>query len=153
VVAAMHRTKGLLRLFESGFVTRVFLLVLFFSILGIADGYILLTLGEHYGKYLVLAVTAATGLLALFFLLNSVSSTITRIRRDVEADVYPRREYARLAGLFVAGVLLLLPGFFTDALGALIYLPPIRRGIGAVLTARHSGFLREAYEYLKLGDV
>jgi UPF0716 protein FxsA len=152
-MAAMHRTKGLLRLFESGFVTRLFLLVLFFSILGIADGFILLVLGERYGTYLLLAVTASTGLLALFFLLNSVTSTIARIRRDVEAGVYPRRQYALLAGLLVAGVLLLLPGFFTDALGILIYLPPVRRMVGGAVTARHAGFLREAYEYLKLGDL
>lgn len=149
----MHSTKGLLRLFESGFVTRLFLALLFLSMLGIADGYILLSLCEHYGKYLLLAATASTGLLALFFLLNSVEATLLRVRRDVAADVFPRREYARLAGLMAAGVLLLLPGFFTDAIGVLVYLPPIRRLIGHALTARHGAFLREAYEYLKIGDV
>lgn len=149
----MHRTKGLLRLFDSGFVSRLFLLVLFVSMLGIADGYILLTLGENYSKYLVLAVTASTGLLALFFLLNSTGATLTRLRRAVAEDTYPRIEYARLAGLLLAGTLLLLPGFFTDALGAVIYLPPLRRLVGHLLTARHRGFLREAYEYLKIEDL
>ncbi|MFP4374807.1 MAG: FxsA family protein [Spirochaetaceae bacterium] len=149
----MHRTKGLLRLFEPGFVSRLFLALLLLSILGIADGYILLTLGEHYGKYLVLAATASTGLAALFFLVNSAGDTLARIRREVSADIYPGREYARLAGLIVAGVLLLLPGFFTDALGLVVYLPPIRRLTGHALTARHGTFLREAYEYLKIGDV
>ena len=149
----MHRTKGLLRLFESGFVSRLFLALLFLSMLGIADGYVLLTLGEHYGKHLVLAATASTGLFALFFLLNSAGATLHRVRRDVASDIFPRREYARLAGLLTAGVLLLLPGFFTDAVGALVYLPPIRRLVGHALTAGHGAFLREAYEYLKSGDV
>ncbi len=149
----MHRTKGLLRLFESGFVSRLFLALLFLSMLGIADGYILLTFGEHYGKHLVLAAAASTGLFALFFLLNSAGTTVLRIRRDVAADIFPRREYARLAGLLASGVLLLLPGFFTDAVGILVYLPPMRRLTGHVLTARHGAFLREAYEYLKIGDV
>lgn len=149
----MHRTKGLLRLFESGFVARMFLLLLLLSILGIADGYILLTLGERFGKYLVLAVTAATGLIALFFLLNSVRLVMTRLRRNVAEGTYPKREYAHIAGLLVSGVLLLLPGFFTDALGLLFYLPPVRVLFGLAITSRYQAFLKDAYEYLKGGDI
>lgn len=149
----MHRTKGLLRLFESGFVARVFLLLLFLSILGIVDGYVLLTLGEHFGKYFVLAATATTGLIALFFLLNSVSLVITRLRRNVAQGTYPKREYAHVAGLLGSGILLLLPGFFTDGLGLLLYLPPVRVLVGLGITSRYRSFLKEAYEYLKAGDI
>ncbi len=149
----MHRTKGLLRLFESGFVARVFLLLLFLSILGIADGYILLTLGERFGKYLLLAATASTGLVALFFLLNSVGLIMTRLRRNVTEGTYPKREYAHIAGLLVSGVLLLLPGFFTDGLGVVLYLPPVRILLGLGITSRYRSFLKDAYEYLKIEDI
>lgn len=149
----MHRTKGLLRLFESGFVSRLFLLLLLLSIPGIADGYVLLSLGEHYAKYAVLAAVAITGFLAVLFVLNSAAGTIATIRRRIADGEYPGREYAQLAGLLLAGVLLLIPGFFTDAVGLLCYLPPLRRLVGMAITARHASFLREAYEYLKIGDI
>jgi UPF0716 protein FxsA len=131
----------------------VFLLLLFVSLAGLADGYVLLTLGQWYGKYVVLAATASTGLIALFFLLNSVGATMKRMRNNIAADTFPKREYAQLAGLLVAGVLLLLPGFFTDALGVVAYLPPVRRLIGRAVTSRHTSFLREAYEYQKTGEL
>jgi UPF0716 protein FxsA len=149
----MHKTKGLLRLFESGFVSRLFLLLLLLSLPGIADGYVLLTLGEHYAKYAVLTAVALTGFIALFFVLSSAAGTITTIRRRIAEGQYPRREYARLAGLLLAGVLLLIPGFFTDAVGLLFYMPPVRQLVGMAITARHASFLREAYEYLKIGDM
>lgn len=149
----MHRTKGLLRLFESGFVSRLFLILLLVSIPGIADGYILLTLGEEFGKYVLLAVSAMTGFVALFFVLTAVAGTLSLIKRNIATGIYPKREYARLAGVLLAGVLLILPGFFTDAVGLLIYIPPIRLLVGLALTSRYSAFLQEAYEYLKIGDL
>ncbi|MFP4637051.1 MAG: FxsA family protein [Spirochaetaceae bacterium] len=148
-----HRTKGLLRLFDSGFVRRLLLVLLGLSALGVADGYVLLTLGEHFGKYIILAAAAATGFLALFFIMNSVRTVLARIRWNIACDVFPRADYARLAGVLIAAVLLLIPGFFTDALGLFIYLPPVARLIGHGVTARHDAFLREVYEYLKIGDM
>ena len=48
------------------------------------------------------------------------------------------------AALAVAAVLLLTPGFFTDALGTLLLLPPLRRSILRRLLARFAPHAQHA---------
>ena len=64
-------------------------------------------------------------------------------------------------GLGVAAVLLILPGFFTDALGLVLLLPPVRalivRGLagrmrGVVVMRRGPGFDDEPYEHRTYDD-
>jgi UPF0716 protein FxsA len=49
-----------------------------------------------------------------------------RIRSEMEAGRDPSREVAHGAMILVAAILLLIPGFITDIVGILLFLPPIR---------------------------
>jgi UPF0716 protein FxsA len=49
-----------------------------------------------------------------------------RIRAELEAGRDPGREVAHGFMILAAGVLLLLPGFVTDIVGLLLFIPPIR---------------------------
>lgn len=51
---------------------------------------------------------------------------LSRIRRQVEAGRDPGRELAHGVMILLAGILLLIPGFVTDILGILLFIPPIR---------------------------
>ena len=61
---------------------------------------------------------------------------IERIRTEMRAGRVPGRELAHGFLLLVAGILLLTPGFFTDALGFLLFVPAVRDAIWGALKAR-----------------
>lgn len=114
------------------------------------------TLGAKLGLWLTLAWVLLTGMIGVLILKSlSVSGSI-RGRRDfvegfrgrVAED--PLSPIAHQALIGVAAVLLILPGFFTDALGLLLLLPFVRtllirllarrmRGVTVVQTGFHPG--------------
>ncbi len=49
---------------------------------------------------------------------------------SLRAGVAPVREVMDGVAILLAGVLLIVPGFFTDAIGLLLLIPWVRRGIG-----------------------
>lgn len=140
----------LLGFFDRAFLVRLFFMLLIPATAMLADGLLLIMLAERFGRYLALAVTGVTGLLGLFFVLNALSTTLRSLHRCVGQGRYPSREYQALAALVVSGILLLVPGLFTDALGVLCFLPPLRRPLGALVIRPLRAELRDVYEYLKM---
>lgn len=62
--------------------------------------------------------------------------TLARARRQRAAHRSPAAELAAEAGLALSAVLLLMPGFFTDALGIALLFPPLRRALFRAALAR-----------------
>lgn len=88
---------------------------------------------------------------ALVFLIAAVGmgllraqglATLNRARASLERNEVPVREVFDGLCLVVGGVLLLLPGFVTDALAVLLFLPVVRNG----LRAWALGYLRRRRE-------
>lgn len=103
------------------------MLGLMLLMLPVAELMLVLSLARHFGWLWVLA-----GLLAGFFL----GSSVIRLRgalyfRQAMAAMNQQQapDGALIKGLswYVAGVLLMIPGFITDALALLVLLPPVRR--------------------------
>jgi UPF0716 protein FxsA len=71
---------------------------------------------------------------------------LERLRTSVEAGGDPVGPIAHGALILVAGMLLVLPGFFTDAVGLLLLVPPVRRWViargGSQVTVRAAGVVR-----------
>lgn len=63
-------------------------------------------------------------------------ATLNRIRQSLEKGEMPIAPVIDGMGIFVAGILLLTPGFLTDVLGLLMFVPPIRRGVGRWLFSK-----------------
>lgn len=51
---------------------------------------------------------------------------MSRIRRDMDAGRNPGRELAHGFMIMLAGILLLIPGFVSDVVGLLLFIPPVR---------------------------
>lgn len=102
-------------------------LLLPFVALPLVEIALFVTLGAWLGLWLSLAIVIGTALMGI--------ALIRRQGRHVRADVAgamrrggdPGRVIADGGLAFVAGVLLILPGFLTDALGLLLLIPPLRR--------------------------
>ena len=146
----MLNIKILLKFFDLNFIKKNFLLMLLLALVPMGELLFILYLGEHFGRYFVLALAVATGLFGFFLSLGLIKRTIVRIKVKIKNDVYPYQEFIGLAGAFIAGALLIIPGFFTDAAGVLIILPGMRRVAGIVIISKMEIKLKELYEYLKL---
>jgi UPF0716 protein FxsA len=144
--------QGILRLFERASLIRLFLQLMLVSILLLVDGFVLIRVADRVGDYLALSLSAATGLISLLFLVNSATTILDTLRQKVRGGRYPTREFNALAGVLLASLFMLTPGFFTDAIGTVIYLPPVRNLIGWAITARLKRDLARVYEYLKLSE-
>jgi UPF0716 protein FxsA len=76
-------------------------------------------------------------------------ATLDRLRASVEAGGDPRGPIANGALILVAGVLLNVPGFFTDAIGLHLLIPPDRRQVvrwgASRLAVRAAGFVRPGH--------
>ncbi len=142
----------LLRLFEREFVVKFLLSFLLCSLLVLADSFVLFYLARLYGVFLVLAIEAGVSLLATIVVIDAVRHSLERLRACVREGVYPRRQFREIAGCLLGGVLMILPGFFTSAIGLLLFLPGMRYLAGSVLTSRQGAQLSKVYEFLKLKE-
>ena len=83
-------------------------------------------LGGFLGLWPTLAIVVATALLGSYLLRQQGLSTLEELRRTAETGQSPAGPMAHGALILVAGLLLLTPGFFTDSVGFLLMVPPLR---------------------------
>jgi UPF0716 protein FxsA len=94
--------------------------------------------GQQIGVLYTLALVVATGLLGAMLLRIQGFGVMTRVRRELDAGGDPGRELAHGTMILLAGVLLLIPGFVTDIIGLLLFLPPVRDAAWRFLKSRVS---------------
>ena len=93
-------------------------------------------IGVLWTMSLVLAATIAGSIL----LRVQGFGVLSRIRRDMQAKRDPSREIAHGIMILLAGILLIIPGFFTDIIGLLFFVPPVRDYAWRRLQARIQRF-------------
>lgn len=99
------------------------LAILAWPLLEIA-GFVLV--GRQVGVLATVGLVVLSGLVGAILLRVQGFGTLARIRAELAAGRDPGREIAHGVMILVAGILLLLPGFVTDVLGLLLFVPPIR---------------------------
>jgi len=142
-----------MRFLDSGFILRLLYIILLLSLLPIADMYVLLQLAELMPKYVLLALVTATGILGLLFTFWVIRAVLDAMHGRIKDGYYPGIEFFEIAGLLVAAVLLITPGFVGDGLGLFLLLPGLRRTIGRVVAGSMEDRFKELYEYLKLYEL
>ena len=83
--------------------------------------------GGLIGLGWTLAIVLGTALLGTWLVRTQGAMAMNNIRRSFSDLSDPSQPLAEAAMILVAGVLLLTPGFFTDALGFALLTPPIRK--------------------------
>lgn len=92
-----------------------------------------------------LAVVVATAVIGTALVRQQGRLALNDIRRSVAEMRDPTTPLAHGALLLLAGVLLLTPGFLTDAIGLLLLLPGFRRGLMRHVASRVRVERFEAY--------
>ncbi len=103
------------------------LLFLLFLVVPLFEIYLLIKAGSVIGALPTVALVVFTAVLGAFLLRLQGLSTMERMRANMMQGKLPAMEIMEGAALLVAGGLLLTPGFFTDAIGFLLLIPPLRR--------------------------
>lgn len=143
----------LMKLFQKDFILKLLLLALLYSLVPLSETFLILRLGGIFGNYIVLAIAATTGILGVLIAFSEVNQIIKAIKYKLKEGIYPGKEFISLAGVLTGGLLLLTPGFITDFLGLLLFMPVLRNKVGKIITSRMEKNLKDIYEYLKLYEL
>jgi UPF0716 protein FxsA len=99
------------------------LLFLSFPLVEIA-GFVLV--GRQIGVLATIGLVIATSIAGSLLLRFQGFGVLSRINKEMQTGQDPSRELAHGVMILVAGLLLLLPGFATDIVGLLLFIPPVR---------------------------
>lgn len=83
-----------------------------------------------------LGIVLATGVLGTFLVHRQARQVLAELQRSSRGLGNPLSPLAHGALIVIAGVLLLTPGFFTDAVGLALLIPALRRAVIAALARR-----------------
>ncbi len=111
-----------------GFV--VFLVFLAVPLIEIA---LFVRIGGWIGLWPTIGIVALTAVIGTTLLRIQGFNTLARARQSLDEGQLPVNEVFDGFCLVLAGALLLTPGFFTDTVGFLLFLPPLRGSLRRVL--------------------
>ena len=126
---------------------------MFISLLPIAEVYIYIFLTGHISNYLMIAALTGSSLIGLIISYLAIKFRLKIIKQDINEGYYPEKEFYKLAGIFLASILIITPGFIGDLTGFLMFLPGISRKTGFILTRPIENKMKELYEYMKLYEL
>ncbi len=113
-----------------------FLPLLIFLVIPAIEIALFVEVGGWVGPWWTIALTFATAAGGLMVVRIQGIAVLESARRSLEQGDAPVLEVLDGACLAFAGIFLILPGFFTDALGALLLVPFTRRALGITFFAR-----------------
>lgn len=111
-----------------------FLVLLVLLGLPVAEIWVMIEIGQEIGAFPTVALIVGTAALGVLMFRIQGMATLARVQDHLDRGETPVGELLSGLGLLVAGMLLLIPGFLTDALGLILFIPPVRRFlVGAAL--------------------
>ncbi|MFQ5624538.1 MAG: FxsA family protein, partial [Paracoccaceae bacterium] len=111
-------------------------LFLIFVTVPIVEIALFIEIGGWLGLFPTLAVVVLTAMAGTALVRQQGLATLARLQHSLSRGEDPVGHIAHGALILVAGVLLLTPGFFTDALGIAFLIPAIRQALIAWGAAR-----------------
>jgi UPF0716 protein FxsA len=92
--------------------------------------------GDLIGLWPTIGAVILTAIIGSTLLRHQGLSTLARVQESMNAGRLPVEELFDGLCLLVAGAFLLTPGFVTDGVGLLLFLPPFRTVLRALLARR-----------------
>jgi UPF0716 protein FxsA len=97
----------------------------------IAEIAVFIEVGEKIGLVATLVIVVATAIMGTALLRQQGFSVLARAQNSLSQNRFPMNELFDGLCLLFAGALLLTPGFVTDTIGFLLFVPPFRTLIGS----------------------
>ena len=105
-------------------------------VVGVVEISIIIQVGQWIGFLNTVGLLLLVSLLGAWLVKRQGLGVMVRIREQRSAGRIPATEAFDGALILVAGVLLVIPGFVTDALGLLLLLPPVRAVVRRFVSRR-----------------
>lgn len=112
------------------------LLFLVFLAVPLIEIGLFIVIGNAIGLWPTLGGVVLMALLGTYLLRAQGMALFTEMRTTMARGQLPARTLADAFLVAVAGMLLLLPGYFSDLIGILLLIPPVRTAIYAFLLSR-----------------
>lgn len=96
----------------------------------IAEIAVFIEVGDQIGLGMTLLIVVVTAMMGTVLLRQQGFSVLARAQASLQENRLPLQEIFDGLCLLVAGALLLTPGFVTDTVGLLLFVPPFRTLIG-----------------------
>jgi UPF0716 protein FxsA len=97
---------------------------------------VLIFVGSNIGVFPTIGLIIFTGFLGMMLLRIQGFAVLARIRAEMDRGQIPDKSMADAAMIALAGVFLIIPGFVSDIIGILLFLPPVRALIRAAIGRR-----------------
>ena len=104
---------------------------------------VFIEVGSEIGALNTVLITVVTAVIGMALLRVQGLGVLMRAQQAIERKEAPVNEIFEGVFLAIAGLFLLIPGFVTDAIGFLLFLPPLRRALASYM-ATHSKFAARA---------
>lgn len=111
-------------------------LLLAFVLVPIIEIALFIQIGGAIGTWPTLGIVLLTAVLGTWLVRTQGRIAMNNLSRSFSELNDPTEPLAHGAMILVAGVLLLTPGFFTDALGFALLMPPVRVAVFRYLSSR-----------------
>lgn len=121
----------------------LFRLFLAFALIPVIEIYILVKVGALIGAEATIVLVLASAFIGAWLARQQGTSVLMRIRENMNRGVAPAGEMVDALLILVAGVVLLTPGFATDAAGILLLVPPVRTRLKLALQQRLAQWVAE----------
>ena len=103
-----------------------FLILFAFLFLPLVEIVLFVLVGDLLGLGATIGLVVLTMLGGAWLLRHLGFTALRRLRADLARQEYPEVELFNTVCFFTAAVLLIIPGFFTDILGCLLFIPGLR---------------------------
>jgi len=111
-------------------------LLLLFIAVPLIEIALFIQVGGLIGLWPTIAIVIVTAIIGTSLVRQQGAHTMAQLRQSFEALNDPTEPLANGAMILFAGALLLTPGFFTDAMGFALLIPPVRKAVFHYLASR-----------------
>ncbi|WP_321492307.1 FxsA family protein [uncultured Desulfobacter sp.] len=101
-------------------------LFLCFTLIPVAELYILIHLGGIIGGFNTVMLVIITGFLGAYLARMEGLNTMIKVRQSLNQGIMPTEELLDAFIILIAGLVLITPGLLTDTAGLLLLYPPTR---------------------------
>jgi len=124
----------------------VLILLAVFILIPIIEIAFIIEVGDFLGFWLTIGLIILTAVIGSYLIKLQGIGVIKRLQNQLGSEEPPVQELVDGAALVIAGIMLLTPGFFTDTIGFLLLIPPLREIIGRGIKMKMSSFNTNNYK-------
>ncbi|MBV7317402.1 FxsA family protein [Shewanella sp. NIFS-20-20] len=114
-------------------------LLLLFIVIPMVELSVMIQVGEQVGSLNTVALVILTAVIGVTLVKRQGLTTLTQAQQKMARGEAPTQEIVGAILLVMAGILLVIPGFITDAIGFILLLPWTRQWLASRVSTRMQG--------------